>query len=81
MRKLIALHFILVLLISCAARQTTYIVSSSEQLEELFSEPQENMRVILETGEYHLTPEYFKDSTCGNCQDPNEVVHATKGNF
>ncbi len=79
MRKLIALHFILVLLISCAAKQTTYIVSSSEQLEELFSKPQENVRVILEPGDYHLTPECFIDSTCGNCQDPNEAVPATKG--
>ena len=69
----------LVFLISCAPKQTTYIISDSEQLEELFSEPQENMRVILEPGDYHLTPEYFIDSTCGNCQDPNEAVPATKG--
>lgn len=79
MRKYISLLFLLVFLISCAAKQTTYIVSSSEQLEELFSSPQENVRVILEPGDYHLTPEFFIDSTCGNCQDPNEAVPATKG--
>ncbi len=79
MRKYIPLLFLLVFLISCAAKQTTYIVSGSEQLEELFSSPQENMQVILEPGDYHLTPEHFIDSTCGNCQDPNEAVPATKG--
>jgi len=79
MRKIITFLFILALIVSCTAKKTTYIVSSSDQLEELFSEPQEKLRVILEPGEYHLTPEYFIDSTCGNCHDPNETVHATKG--
>jgi len=79
MRKYIPSLFLFVFLISCAAKQTTYIISDSEQLEELFSKPQENVWVILEPGDYHLTPEYFIDTTCGNCQDPNEAVPATKG--
>jgi len=68
-------------IVSCTAKRTTFIIADSEALGELFSQPQKNIRVILESGEYHLTHEYFLDQTCGNCQDPNEVVHATKGNF
>lgn len=79
MRKIILFLFILALMVSCTAKKTTYIVSSSEQLEELFSSPQENMQVILERGDYHLTPEYFIDQTCGNCQEPNEPISATRG--
>ena len=67
------------LIASCAPKRTTFIITDSEALEALFSEPQQNIRVILEPGEYHLTPEYFIDQTCGNCQEPNEAVTATKG--
>ena len=79
MKKCIVLLLMIGLLASCTTKRNTYIITDSEALEELFSQPQKNIRVILESGDYHLTPEYFIDQTCGNCQDPNTAISATRG--
>ena len=79
MKQCVILLLIIGLMVSCNPKRTTFIIADSEALEELFLQPQENIRVLLEAGEYHLTPEYFIDQTCGNCQDPNEAISATRG--
>ena len=79
MKRFVILLQIIGLIVSCAPKRTTFIIADSGALEELFRQPQKNIRVILETGDYHLTPEYFIDQTCGNCQEPNEQIAATRG--
>lgn len=66
-------------LCSCSPKETVYTISTTEEFETLFSQPQTNIAVVLESGTYELTPEFFIDSTCANCEDPAEQVLATKG--
>lgn len=35
--------------------------------------------VALESGDYRLEPVAYTDPSCGNCQDPDETVPATRG--
>jgi hypothetical protein len=52
--------------------------------------PRDDLQALLDTlrgpatvqlapGDYHLTPVAFTDSTCGNCQDADDDVSATRG--
>ena len=79
MKNFLLILFISFIVISCSTKQKRVNITSSDELEELFSVPQQNLFVELEPGEYYLEPEYFIDSTCGNCQEPNQQVTATKG--
>lgn len=57
----------------------TLRISTVNELEELFSESQENVNVRLASGIYELDPEVIIDSTCGNCEDIDTLVTATAG--
>jgi len=57
----------------------TIRISSAEELEKLFSNPQENINVKLASGVYELDLETIIDSSCGNCENPDTLVSATAG--
>jgi hypothetical protein len=57
----------------------TVHVSTAAQLHDALSKPLERTSVVLAPGEYHLTPSPGIDSTCGNCEDPSEMVPMTFG--
>jgi len=57
----------------------TIRITSTEELEKLFSNPQENINVKLASGVYELNFEIIIDSTCGNCENPDTLVLATAG--
>jgi parallel beta-helix repeat protein len=61
---------------SDVVRQT---VSSSEELEAVFSVPLDSVDVHLMPGVYHLTPSTMMEPTCGNCQDPDQSVFISVG--
>lgn len=54
-------------------------ISTADQLEELFKNPQENINVKLASGIYELQPETIIDSSCGNCVNPDTLITATAG--
>ena len=57
----------------------TIRITSVEELEKLFSNPQEDINVKLASGVYELNFETIIDSTCGNCENPDTLVTATAG--
>jgi hypothetical protein len=57
----------------------TIEVSTAQQLHDALASPRERTSVVLAPGEYHLTPAAAVDSTCGNCEDPDEMVPVTVG--
>ncbi len=57
----------------------TIRISSAEELEKLFSNPQEDINVKLTSGVYELNFETIIDSSCGNCENPDTLVSATAG--
>lgn len=72
--------FFFVLLVSCSVfAQQRVSVSSAQELQRLFSQPVESLEVILQPGDYRLSPEPMMDPTCGNCQDLQTPVHVTVG--
>ena len=54
-------------------------ISTAGELHRIFEAPVDSVEVHLHPGEYHLTPFAIVDSTCGNCEDPNEQIPATAG--
>lgn len=54
-------------------------IRNAKELQALFSNPVKSKDVYLSAGTYDLTPTFFIDSTCGNCQDLNTSVQATVG--
>jgi len=57
----------------------TIRISTVDQLEDLFKNPQENINVKLASGIYELRSETIIDSSCGNCVNPDTLVTATAG--
>ena len=64
---------------SSTGGQTQILIRDSQHLHKIFAQPLNSVEVILEPGVYHLTATSFLDSTCGNCENPNEQVPATFG--
>jgi parallel beta-helix repeat protein len=62
-----------------AAEMIRTDVSSAAELQDLLAEPVDSVEVFITTGHYHLIPREIVDSTCGNCQDPDQAVPATAG--
>jgi hypothetical protein len=57
----------------------TVEVSTSQELQDALVHARENIGVVLVPGEYHLRPAAAVDSTCGNCETPDEMVPVTVG--
>ena len=57
----------------------TIRITTTEELEKLFRDPQENINVKLARGVYELNVETIIDSTCGNCENPDTLISATAG--
>jgi hypothetical protein len=82
----IVLGFLAVVIVAVVASRVmlgggfeTIDVSTSQQLHDALSQPRERVTVALAPGEYHLTPTAAFDSTCGNCEDPDEMIPITVG--
>jgi len=73
--------FILLLIVNFVLTRPkpTYRVSTSEELENIFRKPQQDINVRLASGIYELTSEVIFDSTCGNCENPDTLISATAG--
>jgi parallel beta-helix repeat protein len=54
-------------------------VSFAYQLQKLLMERADSLEISLQPGIYYLFPENIVDSTCGNCEKPEELVPATAG--
>jgi parallel beta-helix repeat protein len=54
-------------------------VSSTAELQSLLAEPVDSLEIFIASGHYYLSPRDIVDSTCGNCQDPDQRVPATAG--
>ena len=73
-----ALCFLLASEMSLQAMEPV-IVSTSEELETLFSERVDSVVVQLRHGTYTLSPTFQVESTCGNCADPDHDVFISVG--
>jgi hypothetical protein len=60
-------------------RFETVEVSTSQELEDALELPRERVSIELAPGEYHLEPGAAVDSTCGNCEEPDEMIPVTVG--
>ena len=54
-------------------------VNSADNLQTLLTEKIDSLEIYLHSGDYYLTPSDIVDSSCGNCEDPNQFVPATAG--
>ncbi len=54
-------------------------VTSATELQAFFGQTVDSLEIYLAPGDYHLSPISIVDSTCGNCQVPNQLVPATAG--
>ncbi len=80
-QKIAAVLFIIILVVNfifLKPFKVIYIDSTSD-LENLFSTPQKNIEVHLEEGIYSLKKKVFIDSSCGNCENPDTLITASKG--
>jgi hypothetical protein len=57
----------------------TVEVSTAARLGDELSRPRESLSLHLAPGEYVLTPSAAVDSSCGNCEDPDQPVPITVG--
>lgn len=57
----------------------TVAVSPGDDLQAILDTLRGPAVVAMASGDYHLKPVPFTDTTCGNCQDPSEDVPATRG--
>lgn len=62
-----------------AQERTVVEVANAAEFQRALSAPLENTTIRLAPGEYHLEPSAGVDSTCGNCEDPNQAVPITVG--
>jgi len=69
----------IIAIILITSKTEIVVIKETQALERLFSQPVENIEIYLQQGEYYLTPKSIIDSTCGNCQDPDQPVSATAG--
>ncbi len=61
------------------AEVTEKRIATAAELHALLDERADSLEIYLLPGHYHLTPSQMVDSTCGNCQDPDQLVPATVG--
>jgi len=54
-------------------------VSSVIGLQAVLSGKVDSLEIYLQPGDYYLSPTSITDSTCGNCEEPNQFVPATAG--
>jgi len=54
-------------------------VTSATGLQAVLSGKADSLEIYLQPGDYHLLPTSIIDSTCGNCEEPNQFVPATAG--
>ena len=54
-------------------------VNSTDQLQAFLVDEVDSLEIYLQPGEYYLTPSHIIDSTCGNCEEPNQFVPAMAG--
>jgi parallel beta-helix repeat protein len=54
-------------------------VNSAHKLQTLLTESVDSLEIYLQSGDYYLTPSDIVDSTCGNCEEPDQWVPATAG--
>ncbi len=71
--------FILILVLIFLLNKKTITISTAEQLEEIFKYRLEGLEFRLKPGIYNLNPISIIDSTCGNCEDPDNPIPATAG--
>ena len=54
-------------------------VTSVFGLQAVLSGKVDSLEIYLQPGDYYLSPTSITDSTCGNCEEPNQFVPATAG--
>ena len=54
-------------------------VNSADTVQALLTERVDSLEIYLRSGEYYLTPSDIVDSTCGNCEEPDQFVPVTAG--
>lgn len=59
--------------------QSATTITTAAELENLLSQPIHNARIYLQPGDYDLRTKAGLDSTCGNCEDPAQIVPMTYG--
>ena len=65
----------LVLLAEVQKKQVTSVIG----LQAVLSGKVDSLEIYLQPGDYYLSPTSTTDSTCGNCEEPNQFVPATAG--
>ncbi|MBM4169622.1 MAG: right-handed parallel beta-helix repeat-containing protein [Ignavibacteria bacterium] len=70
---------LVLLYLSSLCGQEVRRISTAHELQDLFRNPVDSIRVELAPGTYHLVPTHFIDESCGNCEGPPTSVHATVG--
>lgn len=65
----------LLLLAEVQKKQVTSVIG----LQAVLSGKVDSLEIYLQTGDYYLSPTSITDSTCGNCEEPNQFVPATAG--
>ncbi len=55
------------------------LISTAKELQEVTSNPLENVEFHLLPGIYDLIPTEFIDNTCGNCENPDTSIAASYG--
>ena len=76
-----AILFVLLLILNFILTKPnpTIRITSAEELEKIFRNPQKDINVKLASGVYELDFETIIDSTCGNCENPDTLITATAG--
>ncbi|UCE18849.1 MAG: right-handed parallel beta-helix repeat-containing protein [Gemmatimonadota bacterium] len=54
-------------------------VDSADNLQALLTEKVDSLEIYLQSGDYFLSSTDIIDSTCGNCEEPDQFVPATAG--
>ena len=54
-------------------------IASVVGLQAALSGKVDSLEIYLQPGDYYLSPTSITDSTCGNCEEPNQFVPATAG--
>ena len=65
----------LLLLAEVQKKQVTSVI----ELQAVLSGKVDSLEIYLQPGDYYLSPTSITDSTCGNCEEPNQFVPATAG--
>ena len=65
----------LLLLAEVQKKQVTSVIG----LQAVLSGKVDSPEIYLQPGDYYLSPTSITDSTCGNCEEPNQFVPATAG--